>query len=71
VSKKSRLAKPRWMRDFRERMEFFEIMESVFEEGCDCHVCERLRKLAHRWEGLFAIPGMPRKRVASYEEEER
>jgi len=71
VSKKSRLSKPRWMRDFRERMEFFEIMESVFEEGCGCSVCERLRKLAHRWEGLFAMPGMPRRTPASFEEEKR
>jgi len=51
-------------------MEFFEIMESVFEEGCGCSVCERLRKLAHRWEGLFAMPGMPRRTPASYGEGE-
>jgi len=68
VSRKKSLSKPKWMKDFRERMEFFEILEDVFEKSCDCHACGRLRKLAHRWEGLFTMPRMRRRRSEGYEE---
>ena len=47
MKSKSRLEKPKWLKEFRKRIALIEIFELVFENDCDCEVCRRLRNIAH------------------------
>jgi len=53
--------KPEWLVDFKRRIALIDIIESAFEDNCDCRVCNELRLVAEDLGKIFRLPEVEQK----------